>query len=108
MTVSILVNKLENCFVVYLLEPAMKRCFTEDLYSLGSNVGRVISCCHQAEFPVLMEKKKNLQKDHNVKSVKTNFISCSSRKVNLGQNSEILGLPLCMKIATALNFITSH
>ena len=27
MTVSILVNKLDNCFVVHLLEPAIKRCF---------------------------------------------------------------------------------
>ena len=35
MTVSILVNKLDNCFVVHLLEPAMKRCFTGDLCSLG-------------------------------------------------------------------------
>ena len=34
-TVSILVNKLDNCFVVHLLEPAMKRCFTGDLCSLG-------------------------------------------------------------------------
>ena len=34
MTVSILVNKLDNCFVVHLLEPAMKRCFTRDLCSL--------------------------------------------------------------------------
>ena len=29
MTVSILVNKLDNCFVVHLLEPAMKRCFRQ-------------------------------------------------------------------------------
>ena len=35
MTVSILVNKLDNCFVVHLLEPAIKRCFTGDLCSLG-------------------------------------------------------------------------
>ena len=34
-TVSILVNKLDNCFVVHLLEPAIKRCFTGDLCSLG-------------------------------------------------------------------------
>ena len=48
MTVSILVNKLDNSFVVHLLEPAMKPCFTEDLCSLGSNIGKVISCHHQA------------------------------------------------------------
>ena len=47
MTVSILVNKLNNSFVVHLLEPAMKRCFTGDLCSLGSNIGQVISCRHQ-------------------------------------------------------------
>ena len=47
MTVSILVNKLDNCFVVHLLEPAMKRCFTGDLCSLGSTIGKVISCHHQ-------------------------------------------------------------
>ena len=49
MTVNILVNKLDNCSVVHLLEPAMKRCFTGDLIclSLGSNIGRVISCHHQ-------------------------------------------------------------
>ena len=35
MTVSILVNKLDNSFVVHLLEPAIKRCFTGDLCSLG-------------------------------------------------------------------------
>ena len=35
MTVSILVNKLDNCFVVHALEPEMKRCFTGDLCSLG-------------------------------------------------------------------------
>ena len=35
MTVRILVNKLDNCFVVHLLEPAIKRCFTGDLCSLG-------------------------------------------------------------------------
>ena len=35
MTVSILVNKLDNYFVVHLLEPAIKRCFTGDLCSLG-------------------------------------------------------------------------
>ena len=34
MTVSFLVTKLDNCFVVHLLEPAMKRCFTGDLFSL--------------------------------------------------------------------------
>ena len=34
-TVSILVNKLDNGFVVHLLEPAIKRCFTGDLCSLG-------------------------------------------------------------------------
>ena len=33
MTVCILVNKLDNCFVVHLLELAMKRCFTGDLCS---------------------------------------------------------------------------
>ena len=47
MTVSILVNKLDNCFVVHLLEPAKKRCFTGDLCSLGSNIGKVIFCRHQ-------------------------------------------------------------
>ena len=31
MTVSILINKLD-CFVVHLLEPAVKQCFTGDLY----------------------------------------------------------------------------
>ena len=35
MTVSTLINKLDNCFVVHLLEPQMKRCFTGDLYSFG-------------------------------------------------------------------------
>ena len=35
MTVSILDNKLDNCLVVHLLEPAMKQCFTGDLCSLG-------------------------------------------------------------------------
>ena len=35
MTVSILVKRLDNCFVVHLLKPAMKRCFTGDLCSLG-------------------------------------------------------------------------
>ena len=35
MTVSILVNNLDNSFVVHLLEPAIKRCFTGDLCSLG-------------------------------------------------------------------------
>ena len=40
MTVSILVNKLDNCFVVHLLEPAMKRCFTGDLCNLGSSIGQ--------------------------------------------------------------------
>ena len=35
MTVSILVNKLDKSFVVHLLEPAIKRCFTGDLCSLG-------------------------------------------------------------------------
>ena len=34
MTVNILVNKLDNCFVVHLLEPAMKWCFSGDLCSL--------------------------------------------------------------------------
>ena len=34
-TVRILVNKLDNCFVVHLLEPAIKRCSTGDLCSLG-------------------------------------------------------------------------
>ena len=38
-TVSILVNKLDNCFVVQLLEPAMKRCFTRDLCSLEIQYG---------------------------------------------------------------------
>ena len=33
-TVSILVNKLDNCFVVHLPEPAIKQCFTRDLCSL--------------------------------------------------------------------------
>ena len=41
MTVSILVNKLDNSFVARLLEPTMKRCFAGDL---RSNVGKVISC----------------------------------------------------------------
>ena len=45
MTVSILVNKLDKCFAVHLLEPAMNRCFTGDLCSLGSNI--VISGRHQ-------------------------------------------------------------
>ena len=44
MTVSILVNKIDNCFVVHLLEPAMKRCFTGDSCSLGVNTGEVIFC----------------------------------------------------------------
>ena len=44
MTVSTLVNKLDNCFVVHLLESAMKRCFTRDYAAWGSNVGKVISC----------------------------------------------------------------
>ena len=44
MTVSILVNKLENSFVAHLLEPVMKRCFTT---SWGSNIGEVISCRYQ-------------------------------------------------------------
>ena len=35
MTVSILVNKLDSCFAVHLLESAMERCFTGDLCSLG-------------------------------------------------------------------------
>ena len=35
MTVSILVNKLDNCFEVHFLEPVMKRYFTGDLCSLG-------------------------------------------------------------------------
>ena len=48
MTASILVNKLDNCFVVHLLEPAMKRCFTRALCSLGSNIGKLISCHRQA------------------------------------------------------------
>ena len=30
MTISILVNKLDNYFVVHFLEPAMKGCFTGD------------------------------------------------------------------------------
>ena len=34
MTESILVNKLDNCFVVHLLEPAIKQRFTGDLCSL--------------------------------------------------------------------------
>ena len=42
--VSILVNKLDNCFVAHLMELAMKRSFTGDLCSLGSNIGKVISC----------------------------------------------------------------
>ena len=33
MTVSILVNKLDNSFVVHL--PAIKRCFTGDLCGMG-------------------------------------------------------------------------
>ena len=37
MTVSILVNKLDNCFVIPLAEPAMKRCFTGDLCNLLSS-----------------------------------------------------------------------
>ena len=44
MTVSILVKKLDNCFVVHLLESAIKRCFTGDLCSLGSNICKVIAC----------------------------------------------------------------
>ena len=35
MTISILINKVDNCFVVHLLEPAMKPCFTGDLCRLG-------------------------------------------------------------------------
>ena len=38
MTVNILVNKLDNCFVLHLLEQAIKRCFTGDL---------AIPCRHQ-------------------------------------------------------------
>ena len=34
-TISILVNKLDNCFVVHMPEPAIKRCFTGDLCNLG-------------------------------------------------------------------------
>ena len=44
MTVSILVSKLDNSFAVHLLEPAMKRCFTGDLCSMRSNIGKVTSC----------------------------------------------------------------
>ena len=47
-TVSILANKLDNCFVLHLLEPAIKQCFTGDLCSLGSNIGKVISGHRQA------------------------------------------------------------
>ena len=32
-TVSILANKLDNCFVVHLLEPAVKQCFTGEIIS---------------------------------------------------------------------------
>ena len=46
-TVSILVNKLDNCFIVHLLEPEIKQCFSRDLCSLGSNIGKVISCHRQ-------------------------------------------------------------
>ena len=35
MTISILVNKLDNCFAVHLLERAIKQCFTGNLCSLG-------------------------------------------------------------------------
>ena len=37
-TVSILVNKLDNSFVIDLLEPAIKRCFTGDLMQLGGPI----------------------------------------------------------------------
>ena len=47
MTVSILVNKLDNSLVVHLLELAIKQCFTGDLCSLGVNKGKVISCHRQ-------------------------------------------------------------
>ena len=44
MAVSILVKKLDNCFVVHLQEPEIERCFTGDLCSWGSNIGKIISC----------------------------------------------------------------
>ena len=44
MTESILVNKMDNCLVVHLLEPAMKRCFTGDLCSLGVQyIGKTVN-----------------------------------------------------------------
>ena len=41
MTVRILVNKLDNCFVIHLLEPAMKRCLTGDLWCTFQILGYV-------------------------------------------------------------------
>ena len=37
-----MVDNMDNSFVVHLLEPAMKRCFTGDLCILGSNIGELI------------------------------------------------------------------
>ena len=43
MTLSILANKLDNCFVVQLLEPAIKPSFSLEIYAAwGSNIGKVI------------------------------------------------------------------
>ena len=36
MTVSVLVNERDKCFVNHLLEPVTTRCFTEDLSAWGS------------------------------------------------------------------------
>ena len=47
MIVCILAKKLDNCFVVHLLEPAMKRCFTGDLCSLGTPNKSTTKNCFQ-------------------------------------------------------------
>ena len=66
MTVSILVNKLDNCFVEHLLEPAMKRCFTGGLCRFKSKTTiptikylRRFNKTHSLDMEYLYKKFRN-------------------------------------------------
>ena len=65
MTVRILVNKLDNCFVVHLLEPAIKRCFTGDLCSL-KEVSQMKESIFASKYSVRRVLLEDLRENVNI------------------------------------------
>ena len=88
MTVTILVNKLDHCFVVHLLEPAIKRCFTGDLCSLGMKM-KLEKLENEFLDKLIKEGKRKLARGFNlsycyIDDLKNNYGDLCSLPIKVG------------------------